>query len=90
MKGKPNPTTPFVTVPGLISGKCVSKDGFNYLEAHVNADPADPRTDTINGDVQVGTVVAKDWGLHLIDANIAMGNLVDIVGQQAKAYAAKK
>ncbi|WP_430420479.1 DUF3089 domain-containing protein [Phenylobacterium sp.] len=91
VKGKPNPKTPFVTVPGLISGQCVSKDGFNYLEAKVNADPADPRTDVINGDVTgPGGVIAKDWGLHLIDANIAMGNLVDVVGQQAKAYAAKK
>jgi hypothetical protein len=89
--GKPNPKTPFVSLPGLISGKCVSKDGFNYLEAHVNADPADPRTDTINGDVTgPGGVIAKDWGLHLIDANIAMGDLVEVVGQQAKAYAAKK
>lgn len=91
VKGKPNPKTPFVTVPGLISGQCVSKDGFNYLEAKVNADPADPRTDVINGDVTgPGGVIAKDWGLHLIDANIAMGNLVDVVGQQAKAYATKK
>jgi hypothetical protein len=91
VKGKPNPKTPFVTVPGLISGQCVSKDGFNYLEAKVNADPADPRTDVINGDVTgPGGVIAKDWGLHLIDANIAMGNLVDVVGEQAKAYAAKK
>jgi len=91
VKGKPNPKTPFVSVPGLISGKCVSKDGFNYLEAHVNADPADPRTDTINGDVTgPGGVIAKDWGLHLIDANIAMGDLVEVVGRQAKAYAAKK
>jgi len=91
VKGKPNPKTPFVSLPGLISGKCVSKDGFNYLEAHVNADPADPRTDTINGDVVgPGGAIAKDWGLHLIDANIAMGDLVDVVGQQAKAYVAKK
>jgi hypothetical protein len=34
--------------------------------------------------------VAADWGLHLIDANIAMGNLVEVVGLQAKAFAAKK
>ena len=81
---------PEVFLPGLIRGQCVSKDGFNYLEAHVKADPADPRTDEINGDVNVGGLIAKDWGLHLIDANIAMGNLVDIVGQQAKAYVAKK
>lgn len=91
VKGKPNPKTPFVTVPGLISGQCVSKDGFNYLEAKVNADPADPRTDVINGDVTgPGGVIAKDWGLHLIDANIAMGNLVEVVGEQAKAYAARR
>jgi hypothetical protein len=91
VKDKPNPTTPFVTLPGLITGQCVSKDGFSYLEAHVNADPADPRTDVINGDVTgPGGAISKDWGLHLIDANIAMGNLVEIVGQQAKAYAARK
>lgn len=91
VKGKPNPKTPFVALPGLITGQCVSKDGFNYLEAKVNADRADPRTDTINGDVTgPGGVVAKDWGLHLIDANIAMGDLVEVVGRQAKAYAAKK
>jgi hypothetical protein len=89
VKGKANPATPFVAVPGLLTGQCVSKDGFNYLEAHVNADPADPRTDEIAGDVVALGAVAKDWGLHLIDANIAMGNLVDIVGAQSKAYLAK-
>ena len=90
VKGKPNPATPFVAVPGLITGECVSKDGFNYLAASVNANPADPRTDVINGDVVANGAVLKDWGLHLIDANIAMGNLVDIVGQQSKAYLARK
>jgi hypothetical protein len=68
----------------------VSKNGFNYLEAHVNADPADPRTDDIAGDVKAGGQVVPSWGLHLIDANIAMGNLVDVVGAEAKAYLAKK
>jgi hypothetical protein len=90
VKGKPNPKTPFVSLPGLLTGECVSKNGFNYLEAHVNADPADPRTDNISGDVVTLGKVAPDWGLHLIDANIAMGNLVDVVGLEAKAYLAKK
>ncbi|MFZ5719320.1 MAG: DUF3089 domain-containing protein [Pseudomonadota bacterium] len=89
VKGKPQPTTPFVALPGFISGKCVSKDGFNYLEARLNVDPADPRTDTINGDVVNAGQVMADWGLHLIDANIAMGNLVEVVGEQSKAYLAK-
>lgn len=91
VKGKPNPKTPFVTTPGLITGQCVSKDGFNYLEAHINAVPADPRTDDIAGDVMgPGGKPSADWGLHLIDANIAMGNLVDVVGAESKAYLAKK
>jgi hypothetical protein len=34
--------------------------------------------------------VQANWGLHLIDVNVAMGNLVDIAGQQAKAYLAKQ
>jgi DUF3089 family protein len=90
VKDKPNPKTPFVALPGLLTGECVSKNGFNYLEAHVNADAKDARTDDISGDVVTGGQVQADWGLHLIDANIAMGNLVDVVGQEAKAYGVKK
>lgn len=86
VKGK-TVTTPFVSTPGLLTAECVSNDTFNYLAIHVNADSADPRADDIAGDVMVGGQVLKDWGLHLIDANLAMGNLVDIVGEEAEAWA---
>jgi hypothetical protein len=89
VKGKANPKTPFVSVPGLLRGQCVEKNGFSYLEVHVNAEPADPRTDEINGDVVQEGKVNPAWGLHLIDANLAMGNLVTIVGDESKAYLAK-
>ncbi|MDB5494136.1 MAG: hypothetical protein JWP86_1473, partial [Phenylobacterium sp.] len=89
-KGKANPTTPFISVPGLLTSECVEKNGFSYLEVHVNAAPGGPRTETIEGDVVANGQVAADWGLHLIDANLAMGNLVDIVGAESKAYLAKK
>jgi hypothetical protein len=52
--------------------------------------PADPRTDTIEGDVVTNGQISEDWGLHLIDANLEMGNLVDVVGQESKAWLAKK
>ena len=90
VKGKANPTTPFVSVPGLLSGQCVEKNGFSYLEVHVAGDPADPRLDDIAGDVMANGQVNAAWGLHLIDANLAMGNLVDIVGAESKAWLAKK
>jgi Protein of unknown function (DUF3089) len=79
-------TTPFVSVPGLLSAECVSNDAGTYLAVHVNADPNDPRTDDIVGDVVVNNQVLPDWGLHLIDANLAMGNLIDLVRAESKAY----
>ncbi|GFE81419.1 lysophospholipase [Steroidobacter agaridevorans] len=81
--------TPFVSVPGLLTGECVSNDTGSYLAITTNGNPADPRTDEIPGDVVAGGNVMKDWGLHLIDAHVAMGNLVDVVEQQSKAYLKK-
>ena len=43
----------------------------------------------ITGDIMVIGRPLKDWGLHLIDVNLAMGDLVALVGEQAKAYAAR-
>lgn len=94
--GEPKPfakdvtvTTPFVSLPGLLSAKCVSEGDFTYLAVKVNADPADPRTDEITGDVVVGGQVLKDWGLHLIDVNVQMGDLNALVARQARTYAAE-
>ncbi len=79
-------TTPFVKVPGLLSASCKQDGKFNYLALAVNADPADPRTDTITGDVVVFGKVLPDWGLHLIDMPVAMGDLVELANSQAKAW----
>lgn len=78
--------TPFVSVPGLLTAQCVSNNNGSYLEVTVNADPSDPRTDEISGDVMAGDEINASWGLHLIDVNLAMGDLVSIVGQQARAW----
>jgi hypothetical protein len=82
--------TPFVSVPGLLTAECVSNDKGSYLSVTVHGNPADPRADDIVGDVVTGGQVQADWGLHLIDVNLAMGNLIDVVRQQSKAYLSKK
>ena len=74
--GKPLPTTNFVAVPGLIEARCVSEGGASYLAVTVKGDPADPRADSIVGDVYAGDVRLDDWGLHLIDMPVVMGDLV--------------
>lgn len=81
-------TTNFVSTPGLLTTECVSNEYATYLSVRVNADPGDPRTDTIGGDVVLHGQALAQWGLHLIDMPIAMGDLVRIVGEQAKAYTA--
>lgn len=73
-------TTPFVRLPGLVSGACESTDGFHYLSATVHPDPAGPRADDIVGDL------TPQWGLHLVDVNLVMGNVVDAVAAQADTY----
>jgi pimeloyl-ACP methyl ester carboxylesterase len=83
-------TTPFVELPGLVSGECVSQGGFDYLAVTVHPDPADPRTDDIPGDLLAMGVRVKDWGLHLVDVNLTIGDLVSVVGTQSQAYQAKK
>jgi hypothetical protein len=79
-------TTPFVSAPGLISGECVNDGTASYLAITVNANSADPRPDDITGDVITNGQVQKDWGFHLIDVNLSMGNLIDIVAEQGKMY----
>lgn len=78
--------TPFVSVPGLLTAECVSNEKGSYLEVTVHSNPADPRTDDIVGDVMRNGEPNPDWGLHLIDVSVAMGNLVTIVREQSKAF----
>ncbi|HEY7799359.1 MAG TPA: DUF3089 domain-containing protein [Hyphomonadaceae bacterium] len=82
--------TPFVMTPGLITTECVRKGNHHYLEVRLNADPSDPRTDDPLTDVMAQGKPDPSWGLHLNDANVGMGDLVDIVGKQASAWVKKR
>jgi hypothetical protein len=79
--------TPFVKVPGLITGQCVSGPAGSYLAIGVNADPDDPRTDEITGDhVDANGQVLRDWGLHSLDVPVAIGSLVELVRRQSEEF----
>ena len=82
--------TPFVSVPGLLSAECAANEHANFLKVTVNADATDSRADDIPGDLGMAGKPQANWGLHLVDVNLTMGNLLDIVGRQARAYAARK
>lgn len=82
--------TPYIALPGLVSAECVRSGDFDYLAVTVHPDKADPRADNIPGDLLAMGVPVKDWGLHLVDVNLTMGDLVGVVGEQAKAYGARQ
>jgi Protein of unknown function (DUF3089) len=81
--------TPFVSTPGLVSAQCVTDGPSTFLAIHVNAGEGDARAHDIPGDVIVNGRLFPDWGLHRIDVSVAIGDLVDIVGRQGEAYAAR-
>lgn len=74
-------TTPFVTLPGWVEGECkTSPEGFVYLAVSSTGNDA-KRIDDIRG-----ADLTPDWGLHLVDVNVAMGDLVAIAKRQTRAY----
>jgi hypothetical protein len=57
------------------------------VSLHANAQDARPAH--IPGDIVAGGKIYDDWGLHLIDVNLAMGNLLDVVRRQSAAHLSK-
>jgi hypothetical protein len=81
--------TPWVSVPGMVTARCTSNDNATYLELTVHSDPSGKRANDIPGDLSANGQVQANWGLHLVDMNVAIGNLLDIVEQQGKAWTAQ-
>lgn len=80
--------TDFVMLPGLLNARCITRDGFDYLEVRVNADANDPRANDIPGDFIADGRILYDWGLHIIDANLTIGNLIELVAKQRQTWLA--
>jgi hypothetical protein len=84
------PPAPFLRTPGLVNGACVNRGSLGYLAISVNADPADPRTDNIPGDVSFRGAPLPGWGIHLVDVNLTMGDLMRAVEAQRDAFMSRR
>jgi hypothetical protein len=90
LKDQTQITTPFVSLPGLISSECDSNEQVTYLAITVHPSPTDQRTGDIGGTIKINGNVLHEWGLHSLDVDLAEGNLVEIFKQQSKAWLAQK
>ncbi|HEY1987866.1 MAG TPA: DUF3089 domain-containing protein [Acidimicrobiales bacterium] len=72
----------WVTYPNLYTAQCENRDGASWLQV-TNAAPA--------GDTRpvVSAAYGPTWGLHLVDFNLALGNLVSLVNDQGIVFAAQ-
>jgi len=84
------PPAPFLRTQGLVSAACVNRGPLGYLAVSVNADPNDARTDRIPGDVRLAGIPAPAWGIHLVDVNIALGDLIRVVEAQRDAFVRRR
>jgi hypothetical protein len=75
----PSANTPYVTYPGEFSAHCQTSGGATWLQVDRTTNPTDHRPG-------VSSVGGARWGLHVVDVNIALGNLVDLVRSEATAY----
>jgi Protein of unknown function (DUF3089) len=75
-------STPWVTYPNLYTAQCENQDGASWLQITDVAPAGDTRP-------VVSAALGPIWGLHLVDVNLALGNLVTLLGEQGTAFAAQ-
>ncbi len=71
--------TPFVTFPGEFTAECKTSGGATWLQV-------DRATGSIDHRPGLSKVGSAQWGLHVVDVNLALGNLVDLVRSEAAAF----
>ena len=69
----PKAPTPWVSTPGQYTAQCEQANGASWLQLTDVGPAGDPRE-------QVAEVLGPLWGTHLVDVNIALGNLVGLTG----------
>jgi hypothetical protein len=75
----PSVKTPFVTLPAEYSAQCRTADGATYLEVTRTGGATDIRP-------SLPVTERPQWGLHVLDVNLALGNLVGLVAGESATY----
>ena len=70
----PEVSTPFFELDGSYSARCSSADGAHVLQVSGGFGPLTPFPDAT-------------WGIHLVEANMALGNLLALIRSEFAAYA---
>jgi hypothetical protein len=72
-------STPWVSFPGLYTARCETIGGATTLQVTPTGVPGDPRP------LVAAPTLGPDWGYHVDDVNLALGNLVADVAREEGA-----
>jgi pimeloyl-ACP methyl ester carboxylesterase len=78
-------STRYIVLPDALDLSCESTDAFDYLAV---APASAAGGDTRHLDALTNEALGPTWGLHLMDANVGMGQLLEIVAAQGKSFSA--
>jgi pimeloyl-ACP methyl ester carboxylesterase len=74
----PSPATVFWASPHSYTARCEDSNGAHVLEITAR-----------NGAQTPTPAPTPEWGLHLLDANLSLGNLISVVASETKAFVAR-
>ncbi len=89
-EGTPTPTasTPWVETQDAYTAQCKNENGASWLQVSLAGSVSPEQASDLLAHNEIAEeLVGPEWGLHLYDVNIALGNLVNTVAIQAQAYA---
>jgi hypothetical protein len=87
--GSPTPTaaTPWVESLGSATAQCKHENGATWLNVALKEGLPQSVVEDLAAHNEVAEeLIGPEWGLHLYDVNIALGNLVNTVAIQTQAY----
>lgn len=75
--------TAYIALPEILEASCVSEGDHTYLGVGPASDD-DTRTAALDG--LLTETLGDTWGLHLQDAVLAMGDILEVTARQAEAF----
>ncbi len=84
----PKASTPWVQTNGVYQAQCKHENGATWLEPSFRPGVSmEVQESLLAHNETAEELIGPEWGLHLYDVNIALGNLVNTVAIQTAAYA---
>ena len=78
----PKGSTAWVTGRGLFTAQCKNENGASWLQVGYTAAVSEELKAVLAAESLLPEeLIGPEWGLHLYDVNIALGNLVNTLGR---------